>query len=76
MGDKAAAEARRQKIRNLEYSLFGGNDKNNVSIGAIMKDNTNAAFSFFVFYLGFDNYKTESNKAYCMYNRELLAYPM
>jgi hypothetical protein len=36
MGDKAAAEVRRQKIRNLEYSLFGGNDNNNVSIGAIL----------------------------------------
>ena len=36
MGDKAAAEARRQKIQNLEYSLFGENDNNNVSIGAIM----------------------------------------
>ena len=36
MGDKAAAEARKQKIRNLEYSLFGGNDNNNVSIGDIM----------------------------------------
>ena len=30
MGDKAAAEARRQKIRNLEFSLFGENN-NNVS---------------------------------------------
>ena len=36
MGDKAAAEERRQKIQNQEYSLFEENDNNNVSIGAIM----------------------------------------
>ena len=30
--DKLAAEERRKKIRNLEFSLFGGEQNNNVRI--------------------------------------------